>query len=81
MLEVKGDKKGVFRDIFFIEKVRFWNNRFDWVGRTEVTRAFVPLIRKMVRYIWKKKVVFGIWRAIKKCFCYLTEDRKHQGIF
>ncbi|NLE26170.1 MAG: sugar ABC transporter ATP-binding protein [Clostridiaceae bacterium] len=87
MLEVKGlTKKGVFRDInFSLRKGEILGiTGLIGAGRTEVARAICAIDSKDEGevYLEEKKVVFKDYGdAIKHGVCYLTEDRKHQGIF
>ncbi len=87
MLEVKGlTKKGAFNDInFSLRQGEILGiTGLIGAGRTEVARAIcgIDSIDKGEIYLEGKKVVFKDYgNAIKQGVCYLTEDRKHQGIF
>lgn len=87
MLEVKGlTKKDTFNDISFsLRKGEILGiTGLIGAGRTEVARAIcgIDSIDEGEIYLEGRKVVFKDYgNAIKQGVCYLTEDRKHQGIF
>jgi ribose transport system ATP-binding protein len=87
LLEVRNlTKKGVFTDISFaIRKGEILGfSGLIGSGRTEVARAVCAIDRfdSGEIYILEKKTNFKNYQdAIKKGLCYLTEDRKQQGLF
>ena len=87
LLEVKGlSKQGIFEDISFNlcrgEILGF--SGLIGSGRTEVARAVCAIDRYdsgEITYLGEKVHFSTYAEALRKGLCYLTEDRKQQGLF